>query len=353
MKRCIQLGRMGFPAASPNPAVGCVIECDGQVIGEGYTQAFGGAHAEVMALSSVKNQDVLSKATIYVSLEPCSHYGKTPPCVNRILESGIPRVVVGILDPNPQVAGQGIHRLLEAGRQVHVGVLEEEIRSELRFFLTAQEQRRPYTILKWAQSADGYIAPLASTRSEKAPVWLTNRAARQRVHQYRTEIQSILVGWKTAEEDQAQLTARDWSGPSPRRILIDPHGKTSPHSPIFDQSAPTTIFVKESEIIKSKSYWQPYIDVEPIHYSNEKLPQQIAKYLQKKHCNSLMVEGGSFTLNSYLHSGLWDEIRLFRSPLLLGNGVAAPHFQAELIRTDKFGDNKLELFKNTQNIYLL
>lgn len=349
MKRCIQLGRMGFPAASPNPAVGCVIECDGQVIGEGYTQAFGGPHAEVMALSSVKNQDVLSKATIYVSLEPCSHYGKTPPCVNRILESGIPRVVVGILDPNPQVAGQGIHRLLEAGRQVHVGVLEEEIRSELRFFLTAQEQKRPYTILKWAQSADGYIAPLTSARSEKAPVWLTNRAARQRVHQYRTEIQSILVGWKTAEDDQAQLTARDWSGPSPRRILIDPQGKTSPHSPIFDQSAPTTLFVNQGMIHAALAP----IEVEQIRGSVNELPKQVAGYLHSKQCNSLLVEGGAFTLSTYLHSGQWDEIRLFRSPVELGDGVAAPQFKADFIRQEAIGNNQLEFYKNTQNSFLI
>ena len=353
MKRCIQLGRMGFPAASPNPAVGCVIECDGQVIGEGYTQAYGGPHAEVMALSSVKNQEVLTKATIYVSLEPCSHYGKTPPCVNRILESGIPRIVVGILDPNPQVAGQGIHRLLEAGRQVHVGVLEEEIRRELRFFLTAQEQKRPYTVLKWAQSADGFIAPLASTRSEKTPVWLTNRAARQRVHQYRTEIQSILIGWKTAEEDQAQLTARDWAGPSPRRILIDPAGKTHPHSPIFDQSAPTTVFVKEKEIQKRIRSEQPHIEVERIQASSNELPQEVATYLHAKQCNSLLVEGGAYTLNTYLRSKLWDEIRLFRSPVQLGDGIPAPTFEAELIGREAIGNNQLEIYKNSQNSFLI
>ena len=349
MFRCLELGRKGFPAASPNPAVGCLIEFEGKVLGEGYTQAFGGPHAEVMALLQVKEKALLSRSTLYVSLEPCSHFGKTPPCVDRIIESGVARVVVGLLDPNPLVAGQGIEKLLKAGLQVHVGLCEAQIRSDLRYFLTAQEQKRPYTILKWAETSDGYLAPLPESRQQNAPVWISNTLSRQRVHKLRAEVQAILVGWKTAVQDAAQLTVRDWEGNSPHRVLIDPQASTPGDTPILNSKATTTVFLQKNAKPNSlKGHQiQPYSPEE-----GNKLPQKIASYLHSIQCNSLLVEGGRATLLAYLDSDLWDEIHVFKGNQRFGAGILAPEVQGTLYKREFILNDSLLLYKHPNNPYV-
>lgn len=351
MLRCLALGRKGFPAASPNPAVGCVIEHQGEVIGEGYTQAFGGAHAEVMALNQVKKEELLPLSTLYVSLEPCSHYGKTPPCVNRIIASGIKRVVIGILDPNPQVSGTGIEKLISAGCSVQIGVLEKEIRRDLRFFLSIQERKRPYTILKWAESSDGFLAPLADQRTEKAPVWISNTAARQRVHQWRTEVQAILVGWKTAALDAAQLTARDWDGASPHRILIDPSLRTPLDAPIFNEQAATTVFVNDASMAQKLRDTYSQVKVVEIVQGKNALLNQVLDYLYQNQCNSLMVEGGAVSLQSFIEEDLWDEMWVVQGPILFGEGVPAPKRKGTLYSTEHILDNRIDYHHHPTNPY--
>ena len=352
MLRCLELGRKGFPMAAPNPAVGSLIECEGKILGEGYTQAYGGPHAEVMALAQVKLSQLLPLSTLYVSLEPCSHFGKTPPCVDRIIQSGIKRVVIGLLDPNPLVAGQGIEKLLNAGLQVHIGLCEQQIRNDLRFFLLAQEQKRPYTILKWAESPDGFLAPPADERKVQAPVWISNSLSRQQVHKLRSEVQSILIGRKTAEQDRARLTVRDWAGPSPHRVLVDPNGLVPENAPIYDDSAPTTLFIsspkEKSSAIKRK-------EANIMAYKTEErkdLPQRVGQYLNSIHCNSLLVEGGALTLQAYLDSGLWDEIYLFRGVHPMGRGISAPKAQGIPFHKSRLLNDTLFRYKHPENNFI-
>ena len=339
MFRCLELGRKGFPSASPNPAVGCVIEYRGEVIGEGYTQAFGGAHAEVMALDQVKQTELLPESTIYVSLEPCSHFGKTPPCVDRIIASGIKQVVIGILDPNPKVSGTGIEKLMAAGCSVQIGVLDQEIRKDLRFFLSSQERKRPYTILKWAVSSDGFLAPLADKRNEKAPVWISNTAARQRVHQWRTEVQAILVGWKTAAQDAAQLTVRDWEGASPHRILIDPSLQTPLDAPNFQFKSTDHCFLKNETEAEKLQEAHPQVHAERIENEKDSALLQVLDYLHQIQCNSLLVEGGAASLQGFIDQDLWDEMWVIQGPALFKEGILAPKPSGTLYSTERILDN--------------
>jgi len=353
MFRCLELGRKGFPSASPNPAVGCVIEYRGEVIAEGYTQAFGGPHAEVMALNQVKQPELLPESTLYVSLEPCSHFGKTPPCVDRIIASGIKEVVIGILDPNPKVGGTGIEKLMAAGCSVQIGVLDQDIRKDLRFFLSSQERKRPYTILKWAESSDGFLAPLADNRSEKAPVWISNTAARQRVHQWRTEVQAILVGWKTAAQDAAQLTVRDWEGASPHRILIDPSLQTPLDAPIFNSKAPTTVFLRnETEAEKLKEI-HPHVHVERIEKEKDSVLLQLMAYLHQIQCNSLLVEGGAASLQGFIDEDLWDEMWVVQGPALFKEGIPAPKPGGTLFSKERILDNQIRYYHHPTNPYYI
>ena len=219
INRCLEIAKNGLIAAMPNPSVGAVIVYNDTIIGEGFTDAYGGNHAEVNAIKAVKNKSLLSKSTLYVSLEPCSHFGKTPPCCNLIIENKIPNIVVGIIDSNEKVAGQGIKKLLEAGLNVTVGVLEKDCyASNIRFF-TFHEKKRPFVILKWAESQDGFIAP--EKRIEQKPFWITNEFSRQLVHKWRSEEQSILVGTQTVIDDNPSLNVRDWSGKNPTRIKME------------------------------------------------------------------------------------------------------------------------------------
>ena len=243
INRCIQLAKNGLGTTYPNPMVGSVIVYNDEIIGEGWHQKAGESHAEVNAINSVKDKSLLSKSTIYVSLEPCSHFGKTPPCCDLIIKNNIPNVVIGTVDPFAKVAGNGIKKLLEAGKNVTIGILEDECNDLNKRFFTFHTKKRPYIILKWAESADGFIAP--SSKDKKEPVWITNEISRQLVHKWRSEEQAILVGTQTVLDDNPSLTTRDWFGKNPIRIVLDQNNKISKENHIFDSQAKTLSISKD------------------------------------------------------------------------------------------------------------
>ena len=253
IRRCIELARNGLGTTYPNPLVGSVIVYDGKIIGEGWHKKSGESHAEVNAVKAVKDKSLLKKATIYVSLEPCSHFGKTPPCCDLIIKNNIPNVVIGTVDPNVKVAGNGIKKLIEAGIHVTVGVLEEECNALNKRFFTFHKKKRPFIVLKWAESQDGFIAP--TEKLEKKPVWITNQYSRQLVHKWRTEEQAILVGTQTAIDDNPKLNARDWSGKNPIRLVIDQNNRIEKNNHIFDNQAVTIVFSKSIDTIKKENSW--------------------------------------------------------------------------------------------------
>lgn len=297
MRRCLQLARCGEAGAPPNPMVGAVIVCDSRIIGEGYHRRCGGPHAEVNAINSVKERDLLSRSTIYVSLEPCAHYGKTPPCADLIIETGIRRVVIGCTDPFAKVNGLGIKKLREAGCEVQVGVLEQECRELNHRFFTFHEKHRPWIILKWAQSNDGFIG-----KDER--VILSNALTQTLVHRLRARSGAILVGTNTALMDNPTLTTRLWPGPNPLRLTIDRNGILPPTLHLKDNSIPTVI------------------------YSHESIEEILAD-LYARGIQSLLVEGGAKLLQSFIDKGLWDEARIETAPLCLGQGTKAPTLKDE------------------------
>ena len=314
MWRCIELAQNGSGHAAPNPMVGAVVVCEGKVIGEGYHVQCGEPHAEVNAISSVKDVEMLKRSTIYVSLEPCSHYGKTPPCADLIIRMGIPRVVIGCQDPFSEVAGRGIQRLRDAGCEVVVGVLEAECRHLIRRFITFNTLSRPFITLKWAQSADGFVD---YNRVDGLPVLLSNPLNTMRVHKIRAEHKAILVGSRTALLDNPSLTVRHWWGDNPLRVLIDEEGLLPPGCALFDGKVPTLVFTTNREL--------NYANVEIIVLSKDApfLLQMLAE-LHRRKLQSLMVEGGSSTLQSFINEGLWDEAFVEVSPMVLKQGVRAP-----------------------------
>lgn len=322
--------------------VGAVIVCDGAIIGEGYTSAFGGPHAEVNALNSVSDKGLLKRATLYVSLEPCCHQGKTPPCTNVIIASGIPRVVVGIRDPNPKVAGMGITQLQEAGIEVIEGILQGECRQHHRRFLTAQEQGRPYIILKWAESRDGFIAPENEARDKDAkPFWISGSLSRRLVHKWRTEEMAILVGTQTAVADNPALSARAWEGRNPYRLLIDRNLRVPAASKLLDHSTPTAVFHEQANPPEAKENLS-YVALN----SGKAIPKQIASWAQKQGLNSIIVEGGAQTLNLFISTDLWDEARIFQGPSLLKNGIKAPEIKGRLIAETHLEHDRLQILRN-------
>jgi diaminohydroxyphosphoribosylaminopyrimidine deaminase/5-amino-6-(5-phosphoribosylamino)uracil reductase len=319
IKRCIELAKNGLGTTYPNPLVGSVIVYNGKIIGEGWHKKSGEPHAEVNAINSVKDKSLLSKSTIYASLEPCSHFGKTPPCCDLIIKHKIPNVVIGTVDPNEKVAGNGIKRLLENGANVTVGILDNECNELNKRFFTFHNKKRPYIILKWAESADGFIAPLH--RDKKEPVWLTNQYSRQLVHKWRSEEQAILVGTKTVLEDNPKLDVRDWKGNNPVRIIIDKIGKINDFFYIKDKKT-RTIIITEQENIQS---------VENCIYENtifeSRLSEKICEVLVKHNIQSVIIEGGTTTLETFINDGLWDEARVFKSKIQLNEGVKAPNLK--------------------------
>jgi diaminohydroxyphosphoribosylaminopyrimidine deaminase/5-amino-6-(5-phosphoribosylamino)uracil reductase len=315
MKRCIQLAKNGLGSTYPNPLVGSVIVYEGQIIGEGWHQKAGQAHAEVNAINSVKDKSLLKKATIYVSLEPCSHFGKTPPCSDLIIKHGIPNVIIGTVDPNSKVAGKGIQKLIESGKKITVGILEAECNELNKRFFTFQNKKRPYIILKWAESEDGFISP--AERVEQRPVWITNSYSRQLVHKWRSEEQAILVGTETVIADNPKLNIRDWVGTAPTRIVIDRNNRISKESYIFDNTQKTLIFTTTKFGDEKNS--NQFIKIE----NNDAIAKQIVNNLHENDIQSVIIEGGSKTLQIFIDSNLWDEARIFKGTLVFKKGTKA------------------------------
>ncbi|SDS54650.1 diaminohydroxyphosphoribosylaminopyrimidine deaminase [Formosa sp. Hel1_31_208] len=311
IQRCIDIAKNGLGNTAPNPMVGCVIVHEGKIIGEGYTSAYGGNHAEVNAINAVSDKTVLSAASLYVTLEPCVHFGKTPPCSDLIIKFRIPNVIIGCVDDNEQVAGKGIIKLRQTGCNVTVGVLETECKQHHKRFFTFHNKKRPYIILKWAETSNGYIAP--STKDKKEPVWITNMFSRQLVHKWRSEEQAILVGTTTVTEDNPCLTIRDWTGKQPIRIVIDRQHKLLKKHAVFNSDAETIIMSEDT-----------------INFS---LPvaAQIAKLLHARDINSVIIEGGAKTLQTFIDENLWDEARVFTGKSMFNNGTKAPKFSGKLI----------------------
>ncbi|MDR3142668.1 MAG: bifunctional diaminohydroxyphosphoribosylaminopyrimidine deaminase/5-amino-6-(5-phosphoribosylamino)uracil reductase RibD [Tannerellaceae bacterium] len=316
MARCLELARHGTGKVNPNPMVGSVIVCKGKIIGEGYHRACGEAHAEVNAIASVKDESLLKESTLYVNLEPCSHYGKTPPCAALIIRKQIPRVVIGCTDPYPEVSGRGVEMLQQAGIEVVTGVMEKESYALNKVYMTYQALKRPYIYLKWAQSADGFIDKIREDASVK-PVILSSPGMLQTGHKKRAEVAAIMVGTRTALLDNPSLTVRHWAGTSPVRVVLDRNLTIPSHYHLLDGSRPTLVFTQKT---KENA---PNIDYITIDYSEDVL-SRVLSHLYSRRLNSLLVEGGSFLLNQFLQRELWDEIQIETAPLFLGNGVAAP-----------------------------
>lgn len=324
MARCLQLAANGRFDAAPNPMVGAVIVHNGKIIGEGYHRKCGGPHAEVNAIRSVKDERLLYEATIYVSLEPCAHYGKTPPCADLIIEKKIPRVVIGCRDSFDQVDGKGIQKLREAGVEVIVGILEAECLELNRAFFTYHSQRRPYITLKWAQSADRYIDKVRTTLYESNAVRFSTEETTLRVHRLRSLNDAILVGRRTAELDNPSLTTRLWAGRSPLRLVIDREGKLPKELQLFDGATKTIVFTDVSRKFEGME------NVEQVHldFSQDILPQMM-EYLHLHKIQRLLVEGGATLLQSFIDANLWDEAFVEETSLRLGQGVKAPNIGNE------------------------
>lgn len=311
MARALQLAALGLGHVSPNPMVGCVIVKDHKIIGEGYHEKFGEAHAEVNAVARAKGED-LSKATVYVTLEPCAHFGNTPPCTDLLIEKNFERVVIASRDPFDKVDGKGIVKLKNAGIQVSNGILKVKADQLNARYHTRIKKHRPYIILKWAQSADGFLA-----RKNFDSKWISNTHSRQLVHKWRSEEDAILVGFNTAKYDNPKLTVRDWNGEDPIRILIDTKADLIPKSNLLDQSVRTLVFTQNPTSNKK--------NVEFIELNN---PQndlcEIVEALAKMKIQSIIVEGGSKTLNKFIEMDLWDEARIFTANSILGDGIPVP-----------------------------
>jgi len=322
----------------PNPSVGAVIVFEDTIIGEGYTSPFGGNHAEVNAINSVKNKSLLAKSTIYVSLEPCSHFGKTPPCCDLILKYKIPNVVVGSIDPNSKVSGTGIKRLQENGVTVVVGILESECNELNKRFFTFHNKKRPYIILKWAESQDGFIAPLS--KDEQAPVWISNVFSRQLVHKWRSEEQAILVGTNTVVDDNPKLDVRDWYGKNPLRIVLDKSEKITKNYHVKDNLIRTIVVTElEKNLIASTNciYENAIFDLT--------LTKSIIHILYKYGIQSILIEGGRKTIQTFIDDNLWDEARVFISTIRLQDGVNAP-ISSGIFEMRTIKDDQLKLFFN-------
>jgi diaminohydroxyphosphoribosylaminopyrimidine deaminase/5-amino-6-(5-phosphoribosylamino)uracil reductase len=318
--------------------VGSVIVYENRIIGEGWHKKAGEPHAEVNAVNSVKDKSLLKKATIYVSLEPCSHFGKTPPCSELLIKHEIPKVVVGTVDPNVKVAGNGIKNLIEAGIKVTVGILENECNELNKRFFTSHQKKRPYIILKWAESQDGFISP--KVKAEQKPVWITTAYSRQLVHKWRSEEQAILVGTQTVIDDNPKLDVRDWTGNNPVRIVLDQHNRIEKESHVFDNQIKTIVFVKKIPNIAKENLIFEYLDF------GKNIEIQLVARVYKHQIQSVIIEGGLQTLQTFIDANLWDEARVFKGNVFLQEGTKAPIISAFCLEKQIVNQDELLIFKN-------
>jgi diaminohydroxyphosphoribosylaminopyrimidine deaminase/5-amino-6-(5-phosphoribosylamino)uracil reductase len=324
MQRALELALSGRGAVAPNPLVGCVVVHNQCIIGEGWHRQYGGAHAEVHAIASVQKPELLQESTVYVNLEPCAHYGKTPPCSQLLINKRVKRVVVATFDPFIEVAGRGIAQMEAAGIEICTGVLEEEARFINRSFFTFHEKKRPYLILKWAQSADGYLAP-----AQAGPYWLSSPESKLLVHRWRAEVSAIMVGARTVLADNPALTTRLVKGRNPVRIVLEKTPLDTHGLQLFDQQAPSLRYTYPNELTAA-------------------LPD-ILSQLHAALLQSVMVEGGAATLQAFLQSGTFDEIRVFHCPVILGGGLPAPVIPpgARLVKSSASGIDNLKFYLNS------
>ena len=334
IKKCIELAKRGIRNVSPNPMVGSVIVYNGKIIGEGYHENYGSHHAEVNAIASVKDKSLLSKSTIYVNLEPCAHFGKTPPCSNLIIENKIPKVVIGSVDCFSEVSGKGIDKMKKAGIKVVVGISEKESRELNKRFFTFHEKKRPYIILKWAESKDGYIAP----KNQIEPFWMTSSESKKLVHKWRAEETAILVGRVTAEIDNPCLTVREVEGENPFRIVIDKNLKLSTDLNLFNNNSKTIVF---NAIKSGENDTNNFIKID-----FNVLINNILSELYKLNIQSIIIEGGSKTLQSFIDENMWDEARIFVGECELESGVEAPFILGKLVEDMKVKSDMLKIVVN-------
>lgn len=340
MNRCLELAQKGVGTARPNPSVGCVVVCNDKIIGEGYTSPYGGSHAEVNAIRSVVDKNLLQQATLYVTLEPCSHFGKTPPCADLIVKNKVPKVVIGCIDSHDKVAGKGIARLRAAGCEVIVGCLEAACKEQHRRFFTVQNKKRPYIVLKWAETQDGFIAP--ETKEVNRPVWISNAYARQLVHKWRAEEHAILVGTNTAIADNPKLDVRKWGGNAPVRVLLDRALKVPVDYALYDGAVSTIVLTEHPEKAPAKKNVQ-YIGIE----FSQDLAMQLCDLLFQCDIQSVFIEGGRQTLQTFIDAGLWDEARIFVGSISFGSGVRAPGLVGTPYKEVSLGDTLLRYYKNS------
>ena len=321
MARALELAKLGAGLVSPNPLVGCVIVHEGKIVGEGWHKKYGENHAEVNAIKSVKDQSILNQCDLYVNLEPCNHYGKTPPCADLIIEKKIKRVLISNLDTNKNVKGNGVKRLKDSGIDVIPGVLEEQGKEINKFFFTSAEKNRPYIILKWAETSDGFMA-----HENFDSKWISNIYSRQFVHKLRSEADAILVGRTTAAVDNPELTTRHWSGRSPIRVVLDRTLKLSDSLKLFDNNHPTLVFNNLRDSDKN--------NVSFIKLNDYNFIEGLLQNLVQKKCNSLLVEGGSSTLAGFINANLWDEVILIKLIQKFRSGIKSPQITSNQTMKD-------------------
>lgn len=335
MLKCIELAKKGFGKVAPNPMVGCVIVHENKIISKGYHKNFGEAHAEINAINSVKHKSLLKKSVLYVNLEPCSHFGKTPPCADFIIRNKIKYVVIGNMDTNPFVSGKGIQKLISAGCNVQIGVLEDKCKElNIRFF-TFHEKKRPYVILKWAETKDKFIG------TTHFRLQISGNKANKLVHQWRSEEQAVMVGTNTALTDNPKLTVRLTKGKNPLRIVIDKSLRIPSWYNLFNKQAPTLVFTASNKISTQN------LQFVNIDFSKNVL-QQILTELYERNIQSVIVEGGAKLLNSFIAENLWDEARIFTNNRRLNQkgGIAAPHITGKEIEKRRIENDVLRILKN-------
>jgi diaminohydroxyphosphoribosylaminopyrimidine deaminase/5-amino-6-(5-phosphoribosylamino)uracil reductase len=336
MRRCLELAVKAEGFTYPNPLVGAVIVHDGRIIGEGFHLKAGRPHAEVNAVNSVKERELLKESTLYVNLEPCSHTGKTPPCADFIISHRIPRVIIGSPDTSDKVSGKGIAKLTAAGCEVRYGILEDECRYLNRRFFTFHEKKRPYITLKWAQSADGFIDILRKEDQPAGPYWISGKPERVLVHRWRASEESILAGAGTIRKDDPSLNVREWTGFDPLRIILSRSGDLPGNAAIFKLKGRSILFTKQSG--------QVYSGAETVLLNNRALEvMQVADYLYSEGIQSLMIEGGAEAFESFITAGLWDEARIFTGKTVYGSGIKAPFIRGKVYSRTEFSCSSLEI----------
>ena len=335
MQRCIDLAKKGIRAVAPNPMVGCVLVVEDKIIGEGYHERYGEAHAEVNAINSVSNKSLLKKATLYVSLEPCSHTGKTPPCAELIIKKGIKKVVIGTKDSNPIVGGKGIEKLKNGGVQVEEGILQEQCLELNKRFFTFHEKQRPYVILKWAQTLDGFLDRNREDETQKIN-WISEPETKTLVHKWRSEEQSILVGRNTITNDNPSLTVRDYGGINPIRLVIDSQLQISGALNVYSKDAPTIVFNRIKDKKENNIEWVKI---------NETSTKNILEVLHKRGIQSVFVEGGSRTLQYFIIDNVWDEARVVVGQKYFKEGYKAPIINKVPIKSIPFGKDMIHYYK--------